>query len=50
MAKCTNCDYPYASGSKCPNCGSSNPKGKMSIGGVIVLIFIIYALSKGCAG
>jgi RNA polymerase subunit RPABC4/transcription elongation factor Spt4 len=49
MAKCSNCDYPYASGKQCPNCGSKNPSGNNTIG-VIILIVIVYFLIKGCAG
>ena len=30
MAKCTKCDYPYATGAKCNNCGSDNPSGYSS--------------------
>lgn len=48
MAKCKNCDYPYASEKKCPNCGSDNPSGKSSgnIIIVIIVIIIIYALAN----
>jgi hypothetical protein len=51
MAKCIHCDYPYASSSKCTNCGSDNPTGS-SLGkgggviGILVLIFIIYAIEN----
>ncbi len=41
MAKCTDCDYPYATGRVCPNCGSKNPSGKSESGGIILLIIII---------
>jgi RNA polymerase subunit RPABC4/transcription elongation factor Spt4 len=44
MAKCKNCDYPYASEKRCPNCGSDNPSGKSS-GGVILVIIIIIIIA-----
>jgi flagellar basal body-associated protein FliL len=51
MAKCVHCDYPYATGNKCSNCGSDNPSGKSSskgggIIGIIILIIIIYAIAN----
>jgi len=51
MAKCVHCDYPYASSSKCTNCGSDNPTGSFlgkggGIMGILVLIFIIYAIAN----
>jgi hypothetical protein len=48
MAKCKNCDYPYASGKKCPNCGSNNPSGNTSLGGFILIIIILVVLGKSC--
>ncbi len=48
MAKCKNCDYPYASGKNCPNCGSNNPSGKTSLGGLILIIIILVVLGKSC--
>lgn len=27
--KCNNCDYPYATLEKCPNCGEYDPTGKI---------------------
>lgn len=51
MAKCTNCDYPYASGKKCSNCGSDNPSGNslskgIGVIGVLIAIFFIHSLTK----
>lgn len=46
MAKCKQCDYPYATGRKCPNCGSTNPSGASSLGGIVVILLIIYFISK----
>jgi RNA polymerase subunit RPABC4/transcription elongation factor Spt4 len=48
MAKCTNCDYPYATGDKCPNCGSDNPSGGSTLTGILVFVFIVLALAKSC--
>jgi hypothetical protein len=48
MAKCKNCDYPYASGAKCYNCGSDNPSGSSSLGGIVVFIIICIVLAKAC--
>jgi hypothetical protein len=47
MAKCNHCDYPYATGSKCSNCGSDNPTGKSvgKIGGIIILFVLISIVS-----
>jgi hypothetical protein len=43
MAKCKNCDYPYASINLCTNCGSKNPTGKKGnfIGGIIAVIILV---------
>ena len=48
MAKCTNCDSPYATGDKCPNCGSDNPSGGSTLTGILVFVFIVLALAKSC--
>ena len=49
MAKCKNCDYPYATGKKCPNCGSDNPSGTLNIKGVIFVFIIIWIFfAKSC--
>lgn len=48
MAKCTKCDYPYATEDKCPNCGSDNPSGGSTIGGIIVFVIICIVLAKAC--
>jgi hypothetical protein len=48
MAKCKNCDYPYATGKNCPNCGSNNPSGASSFGSTIVFIIVIIILAKAC--
>ncbi|WP_375191049.1 hypothetical protein [Chryseobacterium sp.] len=44
MAKCIHCEYPYATGRRCPNCGSKNPKGLGCLGIIIFLVvgFVIY--------
>jgi RNA polymerase subunit RPABC4/transcription elongation factor Spt4 len=45
MAKCKNCDYPYATGNVCPNCGSKNPSGKSTLNGaILIIVFVIVAL------
>ena len=44
MAKCKNCDFPYATDNKCPNCGSTKPKGGSSYIGIIIIAVIIYYL------
>ncbi len=48
MAKCTNCDYPYATGRLCTNCGSKNPSGKTNntLGILFVIIIIAIAYCK----
>lgn len=47
MAKCKNCDYPYATINNCSNCGSKNPTGKKSsIAGLIVVIIVIMLIAK----
>ena len=47
MAKCKNCDYPYATNLKCPNCGASNPQSKgIGLFGLIIICVIIYYISK----
>lgn len=47
MAKCKNCDYPFASISHCTNCGSKNPTGKKSsIAGTVLVIIIIILVAK----
>lgn len=48
MAKCKECDYPYATGKVCPNCGCENPGGKMSANNIIVLIVIIVIAVSYC--
>ena len=48
MAKCTKCDYPYATGAKCNNCGSDNPSGSSSLGSIVVFIIICIVLAKAC--
>jgi hypothetical protein len=48
MAKCKNCDYPYASGNKCTNCGSNNPSGTSSLGNIVVFIIVLVVLAKAC--
>ena len=47
MAKCTKCDYPYATNLKCPNCGTTNPRSKgIGFFGIIIIIVILYYISK----
>ena len=48
MAKCKNCDYPYATGAKCHNCGSDNPSGSSSLGSIVVFIIICIVLANAC--
>ena len=48
MAKCKNCDYPYASGNKCTNCGSNNPSGTSSLGNIVVFLIVLVVLAKAC--
>lgn len=39
MAKCANCDYPYATSGKCSNCGSTSPNGfSKALGRLLLLI------------
>ncbi len=49
MARCKQCEYPYATVTKCTNCGSKNPTGRNGsfIGGIIA-IFVLLLISK-CA-
>ena len=47
MARCKQCDYPYASENKCTNCGSTNPTGrKGNFMGILIVVIILFALSK----
>ncbi len=47
MAHCKQCDYPYATITKCTNCGSTNPPGKKSnFVGILIVVLILVALSK----
>ena len=45
MPKCKDCDYPYATSSKCPNCGSTNP-----VGYNILTLFIVFVIILIIAG
>jgi hypothetical protein len=49
MAKCKNCDYPYASINQCTNCGSKNPTGRKGsfIGGLIAVIILVMLTKCG---
>jgi hypothetical protein len=50
MAKCNDCGYPYATISKCSNCGSKNPNGDFSIVLLLILaiiLLILFFLSPG---
>jgi primosomal protein N' len=47
MAKCVQCDYPYATREGCPNCGSKNPSGKSS-GTWVVAIIILLLIASQC--
>lgn len=50
MAICTHCDYPYASASHCPMCGSKDPDGTSGfvVGILIVVILVLlFFLSPG---
>jgi hypothetical protein len=46
MPKCKNCDYPYATRVKCPNCGTKNPQGGIGCFGLIIVAIILYYLSQ----
>ena len=51
MAKCKECDYPFATNGKCSNCGSENPTGSASsIFGVAIVVIVIMGLIKGTGG
>jgi hypothetical protein len=47
MSRCKQCDYPYASLTRCTNCGSTNPTGKKGtfVGGLITVLILV-ALTK----
>jgi hypothetical protein len=45
MAECKQCGFPYASGSKCGNCGSTDPKGSGSAGCLLVGILVFCAIA-----
>jgi hypothetical protein len=47
MAECKQCGFPYASGSKCGNCGSTDPKG--SGGGVLLAVVLFFGLAGMCS-
>lgn len=49
MAKCANCDYPYATGEKCPNCGSTNPGGCVPTIRILLFFGILYLIAKACS-
>lgn len=43
MAKCRNCEYPYATNKVCPNCGEKNPTG----GGCFSILILIALVGGG---
>jgi hypothetical protein len=45
MAECKQCGFPYASGSKCGNCGSTDPKGSGSAGCLLLGILVFCAIA-----
>jgi len=50
MAKCSHCNYPYATYSRCPNCGSKDPSGDSGIiVGILIAIILVllFFLSPG---
>ena len=47
MAKCKECDYPFATLGKCTNCGSDNPTGPSLIGGLMVIIVVVLIYIAG---
>ena len=50
MATCSHCDYPYATSSRCPKCGSKDPSGASGIvAGVLIAIILVllFFLSPG---
>jgi hypothetical protein len=50
MAKCSHCDYPYATSGNCPNCGSDNPGGwQEKIYGYVGLVILFVIIFKACS-
>jgi hypothetical protein len=47
MAECKQCGFHYANGSKCGNCGSTDPKG--SVGGVLLVVVLFFGLAGMCS-
>ena len=45
MAKCKNCDYPFASSEKCPNCGSNDPTPSNLTYTLIGLVVVVVLFS-----
>lgn len=46
MAKCSKCDYPYATSKSCPNCGSKNPTG--STWSWLLVLIVLFIAAKTC--
>jgi predicted Zn-ribbon and HTH transcriptional regulator len=44
MAKCNECDFPFATAGKCPNCGSENPTnaGLWGGGAIVIVVILLY--------
>jgi hypothetical protein len=41
MPVCKDCDYPYSTSRKCPNCGSTNPTGQATFIGIAFVLILV---------